>query len=346
MAIVQYTGIVNQLRGKLNGSVFNRYRTGYSMQKKQQPPQGFRGNQLRQRAVYSVVQRLWKTLTPSQHNAWATTAAQNPATDRFGNQVTLSGYNQYIKASLFLYPLGSIINPDGFPAPAPTPGDITWEVTDMSIAADEFGDTIFSGHLDASYTADPAPYMALLDVSLPQSTGVTVYTRGWRALFRQAMLVPVDSAFSANLGNRYPIAMPGARLFMRFRIIHYLSGAVVYTETQAFTIPTAPTIPTWEVTYNGNGVPSDVAIAYDPASIGVPPFYQLRVYFSPGMVDPPTPEQTNTLAAGVTDDLQAANTAQTFITLTPGRYMGWKVELIFSQSGAVVATAFDVIQNV
>lgn len=53
MAIIQYTAVVNQIRGKLNGSVFNKTKTGYTLQRKQQQSKGDRGFQSEIRGVIS-----------------------------------------------------------------------------------------------------------------------------------------------------------------------------------------------------------------------------------------------------------------------------------------------------
>ena len=97
MAVIQYSALVTQLRGKLGGSQFNKGHAGYSLQRKSTPTIRQTPAQLRQRQIVSQVQRSWKEETAGRKNQAAQAAMANPTVDRFGQQVVLSGYNQYVK---------------------------------------------------------------------------------------------------------------------------------------------------------------------------------------------------------------------------------------------------------
>jgi len=115
MAIVQYTAIVNQLRGKLNGSVFNKARTAYTLQGKQTPNKATTVSQNQNRNLFGQIQRTWKSLTNAQRSNAALIAANHPVRDRLGNLVHISGYNWFIKANMFRvstgYPIANNLNP-------------------------------------------------------------------------------------------------------------------------------------------------------------------------------------------------------------------------------------------
>lgn len=112
MAIVQYTAIVNQLRGKLNGSVFNKSRNAYTLQSKQMPSRAQTVTQNRQRNIFGEVQRTWKTLTIPQKNDISVLASQHAVRDRFGELVYLSGYNWFIRWNLLRASVGLGISRD------------------------------------------------------------------------------------------------------------------------------------------------------------------------------------------------------------------------------------------
>lgn len=100
MAIVQFTAIVNEIRGKLNGSVFNRARTVSTLQGKQMPPKKRTGKQSEYRNTFAQVQRAWKTLTPVEQQTFADAADMFPVRNRFGELVHISGYNWFIRTNL------------------------------------------------------------------------------------------------------------------------------------------------------------------------------------------------------------------------------------------------------
>ena len=97
MAVIQYSALVTQLRGKLGGSQFNKGHAGYSLQRKSTPTIRRTPAQLRWRQTISLIQRSWKNESAVRKNQATQAALSNPTTDRFGQQVVLSGYNQYVK---------------------------------------------------------------------------------------------------------------------------------------------------------------------------------------------------------------------------------------------------------
>ena len=101
MAVIQYSALVTQLRGKLGGSQFNKGHAGYSLQRKSDPTIKQTSAQLRMRQIVSTVQRSWKEAAQAVKMEAAQAAASNPTTDRFGQQVILSGYNHYVKRGIW-----------------------------------------------------------------------------------------------------------------------------------------------------------------------------------------------------------------------------------------------------
>lgn len=97
MAVIQYSALVTQLRGKLGGSQFNKGHSGYSLQRKSTPTIRQTPAQLARRQIMSLVQRSWKEETAERKNQAAQAAISNPVYNRLGQQVILSGYNHYVK---------------------------------------------------------------------------------------------------------------------------------------------------------------------------------------------------------------------------------------------------------
>lgn len=227
MAVVQYSAVVTQLRGKLGGSVFNKSKNAYTLQKKQQQPKGARGYQAEVRNFFSKFQRSWKALTNAQRVNWQTCANNNPTRDRFGNQTILSGYNQFVKASMLAEYAGApaLTNPFTGTAPANL-------LTGVSIADQEFtqstvGNVTFKCFLEYGAQAYGSPFYLIVDISLPVSAGVMSYHGRWSNVDGAVTAEPSQIDISTNLGDRYPLPVAGNKVFMRVRMVHVTSGTIV-----------------------------------------------------------------------------------------------------------------------
>lgn len=233
MAVIQYTGIVNQIRGKLNGSVFNKARNANTLQRKQQAPRRNVGFSAEPRNVFSVAQRSWKGLTSTQRSQWAAAATNNPSRDRFGELVALSGYNQYIKAFVLASYAGVTPpeTPDINPAPALDEIAFDWSQVEFRALSTGATEIEFINFL-LNYAGTSTDFHMIIDVGLPVSEGVTVYYG--RYSFVHALLVAdgVDITFSESLGSRYPLPANGQPIYVRFRVIYVPNGAIVFQDVR------------------------------------------------------------------------------------------------------------------
>lgn len=230
MAVVQYTGIVNQLRGKLNGSVFNKARTSFTLQKKQQQTKGSKGSQSEIRNVFSDVQRSWKTTTISERVDWQLSAQNNPTLDRFGNQVVLSGYNQYIKANVVRWYATGIFSNDVLPQPAPS-----LAVTDFVLDSLTFvrnTDGTVTCDFEYSFNSDDitGDFIFNADVSLPVGAGVTTYYGRYVWVDGGVVGSVVSRLGSVVLSGKYPVPMSGQRIILRLRCYYSGNGAQVFED--------------------------------------------------------------------------------------------------------------------
>lgn len=236
MAIIQYTGIVNQIRGKLNGSVFNKSRNGYTLQRKPQPTQGRSGLQSRRRAVFAQAQRRWKDLTPVQQNQAQISANNNPTRDRFGEQVVLSGYNHFVKANVM-----SLLSTQQFldnmlPDSAEPYNYILAEGSFSLFPAD--GGHRFHNQIAIIdvFNVNLAGLTFFFYVSVPLSSGITKYSGRW---FLGGSLYFTSSGpsngyedleFPNSLVQNYPIAVPGQRALVRLDAWDIKRGALVNSQ--------------------------------------------------------------------------------------------------------------------
>lgn len=226
MAVVQYTGIVNQVRGKLNGSVFNKARNANTLQRKQQQTAGAKGFQSEIRNVFSDVQRQWKDATPQERNDWQEAANNNPSRDRFGNPTILSGYNQYVKANIFRwYAIGQIL---GFvnPLPAAASPYTAFFINILAFSALATGRVECTFEFSVEGAGDFSNSILLIDVSLPISRGVTTYYKRYSFVYGNGSIEPGVVAGSIDLGTKYPLPRATQRVIARMRVVDVGNGAV------------------------------------------------------------------------------------------------------------------------
>lgn len=230
MAVVQYTGIVNQVRGKLNGSVFNKSRNAFTMQRKQQQTKGSKGSQAEIRNVFSTIQRTWQTTTPSERIDWQLAADNNPVLDRFGNQTILSGYNQFIKANIVRWyaidTIATLVQPET--APAITVSNFV--LSNVSFTRNTDGTVLceFEYSFDTDNSIGNVIFNA--DVSLPLNRGVTTYYGRYVWIDGGTVTTNNTRVGSVVLSEKYPIPQAGQRVQLRLRLYYIFNGAQVFED--------------------------------------------------------------------------------------------------------------------
>lgn len=229
MAIIQYTGIVNQIRGKLNGSVFNKSRSVNTLQRKQQQSKGVRGNQSVVRSRFNDIQRAWKNLPPLTQQAWQLVAQNNPDRDRFGELVVLSGYNKYIQCRMNTLYNGSFISTPPPTAPADPLDVIASNINSLLITPQSDGTVLAVANITLSLAA-PRAYGLGVAVSMPISSGVTAY----HGRFVSVGALTVSGSLSGvtvtgNIGGYYPEPQTGQKVIVRLQAVNPGNGVVIYT---------------------------------------------------------------------------------------------------------------------
>lgn len=201
MAIVQYTAIVNQLRGKLNGSVFNKSKNAFTLGSKQQPRKGATISQNRIRNSFGQIQRTWRTLTPSQQQSWSAVASSHPVRDRFGELVFISGYNWFIRANMFrLQSLDTILLTPNESAVS------TYVFQDYLISSLTIGGAPSSQNLLLISSAivqvsSSVPVYHMTYISKPQSGGVTIFYGNWRFMSRGVVQPDITPGLVTNFNS-------------------------------------------------------------------------------------------------------------------------------------------------
>lgn len=242
MAIIQYTAIVNQIRGKLNGSVFNKSRNGYTLQRKQQPTHKQSSLQSRRRSVFAQAQRRWKELTPLQQNGAQVSSNSNPTKDRFGQQVRLAGYNHFVKANI----ISLLHNQQFIDDLKPDPADpYNYVFMDATISITQFGDGIrFTGQsVDIDIADENTQGITFfIYASKPISNGVTSYGGRWYLgssfhINKNSGLIGLNTInFPDSLTQNYPVFESGQRVLIKLDAWNMVRGALVNSQIFSITL--------------------------------------------------------------------------------------------------------------
>lgn len=96
MAVVQYSGLVNGMKGKLNGSVLSGAQSGFIIRSNRNHNKLCSVPWNLQKICLSQLSRSWRELTDTERTEWDNAAPNFPFTDKFGNSYTASGYQVYM----------------------------------------------------------------------------------------------------------------------------------------------------------------------------------------------------------------------------------------------------------
>jgi hypothetical protein len=206
MAVIQFTGLVSGIQGKLNGSVLSKGRNGQVIYNRPTQRKEPTAAQLNIRAGFSAASYYWNDFTTQQKLDWDQIAEDNPVSDRFGNPTILSGFDYFKRMMQLAYPYGtnSGISPDlsGDPVYEHTPisAQANFSITDQGYQIDSF-EVIFETINDS-----PEPNLVNLYISLPVRDNTRPYFRTWY-LVKQFQV-------AASLGASEQVILDGTDILM------------------------------------------------------------------------------------------------------------------------------------
>ena len=166
MALIKLTAIVDNISGKLNGTVFAKNKGGHYMRSKSMPSNPKTSFQTAVRARFGAIAQLWGALTQAQRNAWNAMASEFPYTNRLGDTKILSGFalHQKLNTNLAIIGQSAVSNP---PEPV-SPNGIVSLYVDAAVAERQFTVT---GALAAGALGVPAT--AVIMATPPLRDGVS-----------------------------------------------------------------------------------------------------------------------------------------------------------------------------
>jgi hypothetical protein len=213
MAVIQYTGLVSGMQGKLNGSVLSRGRAGQLIYKSPVQRKEPTAAQLSVRSAFSAIAAFWRALTPTEREDWITIADANPLPNRFGDPMIVSGYSYFQRmlsmGSPFLSPAS--LAPD-------LSADSVYEFSTVSAACDiELTDEGYLltnvEALGESLNDSPAANQWNLYISLPVPDFGLPYFKTWYLIGQGTFSPGLGSAAALNFDVASVLLSTGFRSF-------------------------------------------------------------------------------------------------------------------------------------
>lgn len=100
MAVVKYSGLVTDMKGKIGGSVMAGGSGGATMRQNKYGNSKQSANFQRQKARVSSVSQAWRQLTDTQRNAWNAVTTEFPTTNKWGEPRFPSGYELFQRLNI------------------------------------------------------------------------------------------------------------------------------------------------------------------------------------------------------------------------------------------------------
>ena len=217
MAKVKFGMYMTDARGKQNGHVFSKNRSGAIVRAKVTPTNPQTASQIAARARFSTNSQGWRDLTDAQRQAWINAVQDFKSTNIFGDSITPSGINLYIQINTQLALIGeaAITNP-------PLPTAVARFLT-LAVAAASGAQTMV-----ATYTpAIPANTHGVLLATPAMSPGKAFVKSDFRVVdsYVAADVSPLNIAadYLAKFGA---IGAAGQKIHFKFYLIDDTTGIV------------------------------------------------------------------------------------------------------------------------
>lgn len=175
MALIKLTAVIDNISGKLNGTVFSKNKGGHYMRSKSKPSNPKTGFQNVVRARFGAIAQLWGKLTEAQRDAWRAIASEFPYINRLGDKKILSGFalHQKLNTNLAIIGQSFVSNP---PEPVSPPAVVSISAS-ANLAENAFN---LSGELAQGVLA--IPYTAVVMATPPLRDGVANFNNKLREI--------------------------------------------------------------------------------------------------------------------------------------------------------------------
>lgn len=176
MALIRFGGGIVEMRGSIGGTVYSRNRSGAIARARVTPvnPQTPRMSAIQ--AIIAQVTAAWANLlSDAQRAAWAVFADNVPSKNKLGEEISLSGFNQYVKSNTVLLNAGLAVIADApilFTLPGEDPTFATEVDAGTGIISVVFDDT-------RDWVGEDTSGL-VVQMGIPVSPGINFFDGPWR----------------------------------------------------------------------------------------------------------------------------------------------------------------------
>lgn len=219
MALIKLTAIVDNISGKLNGTVFAKNKGGNYMRSKSKPSNPKTAAQMAVRAQFGAISSAWKNLTESARSAWRESASSFPYINRLGDSKILSGFALHQKLNTNL----DLIGESALTFPPEPKSPVSFKSITVEVFITPTGDHVFD--ITAPLSAVDANSKTLIFATPPLSHGVENFENKLRLIG-----VKPSSSFAteANVNTEYEAVFgtlpAGAKVGVRLQNVSSESG--------------------------------------------------------------------------------------------------------------------------
>lgn len=195
MALIRTGAFVDAIAGKVRGTTFQRNRYGQIVKGSASITTRHTASQSARRSQWQIQSRRWAQLTQAQRDVWNAAAAALDYQNRFGDDVTLTGFNFFVKRNVLaqMMKFGDIDAP-GSTEPVP---EIEGLALDVNLGGSKF---------DISWTSGAVPTGVAWGImaSRPLSPGID----NPREQFRFIGQLAEGNTSSQNFYSQYAATWP------------------------------------------------------------------------------------------------------------------------------------------
>jgi len=106
MAVINYSGLIDSIKGKMQGTVFQKGSTRHIIRNKGSVHKTNSFEQQQKHQILQAKHKAWQNLSASDKQSWRDYAALYDLTDKFGVSRTISGHNWFCSANCNLDIIG------------------------------------------------------------------------------------------------------------------------------------------------------------------------------------------------------------------------------------------------
>lgn len=194
MALIKLTAIVDNISGKLNGTVFAKNKGGNYMRSKSKPSNPKTAAQMAVRAQFGAISSAWKNLTENARSAWRESASSFPYINRLGDSKILSGFALHQKLNTNL----ELIGEDALTFPPEPISPVNFTSVTLTASVDSEDDHVFG--ILAPLAAVDTNSVTLVFATPPLSAGIENFENKLRLI---GYSLSSNFATTVNLNDEY-----------------------------------------------------------------------------------------------------------------------------------------------